>query len=112
MLAAIREVAADRGWPTTWLNNQAASYVSRTPGEGSLVFDHPHLQVAAAPPQHLLAMKILAARAVRDGKDVQVLLRHLGITSRAEVRAIVGRLFPGVEIASRALELVSDLLSQ
>jgi hypothetical protein len=27
-----REVATERGWPSTWLNNQAAGYVSRTPG--------------------------------------------------------------------------------
>jgi hypothetical protein len=106
-----REVATERGWPSTWLNNQAAGYVSRTPGEGSLVFDHPHLQVAATPPQHLLAMKVLAARAVRDGEDLQVLLRHLGITSRAVVWAIVGRFFPGVEIPSRSTELVDDLLA-
>ncbi|MDD4866083.1 MAG: DUF6036 family nucleotidyltransferase [Mycobacterium sp.] len=112
MIAAIREVAAERGWPSTWLNNQAAAYVSRTPGQGSLVFDHPYLQVAATPPQHLLAMKVLAARAVRDGEDLQVLLRHLEITLRAEVWAIVERFFPGVEIPSRSTELINDLLAQ
>lgn len=58
MIAAIREVAIEQGWPSTWLNNQAACYVSRKRGEGSLVFDHPHLQVAATPPRHLLAMKV------------------------------------------------------
>jgi hypothetical protein len=56
-------------------------------------------------------MKVLSARAVRDGEDLQVLLRHLGITSRAEVWAIVGRFFPGVEIPSRSTELVDDLLA-
>ncbi|AFV14861.1 MULTISPECIES: DUF6036 family nucleotidyltransferase [Mycobacterium] len=112
MLAAIREVATEHRWPSSWLNNQAASYVSRTPGQGSLVFDHPYLQVAATPPQHLLAMKVLAARAVRDGDDVQFLLGHLNIKSRAEVWAIVERYFPNTEIPTRSKELIDDLLAE
>jgi hypothetical protein len=111
MTAAIREVAAEHGWPSTWLNNQAAGYVSRTPGHGSIVFDHPYLQVAATPPQHLLAMKVLAARAIRDGDDLRFLLGHLNITSAAEVWAIVERYFPGTEIPRRSKELINDLLS-
>jgi hypothetical protein len=110
MIAAIREVATEHGWPSTWLNNQAAGYVSRTPGEGSLVFDHPYLQVAATPPRHLLAMKVLAARAVRDGDDIRFLLDHLGITRRAEVWAIVERYFPDTDIPERSRQLVEDLL--
>ena len=111
MIAAIREVAAERGWPSTWLNNQAAGYVSRTPGHGSVVFDHPYLRVAATPPQHLLAMKVLAARVLRDGDDLRFLLRHLNITSEAEVWAIVERYFPGTEIPDRSKQLIEDLLS-
>lgn len=49
MLEAIREVADEMGWPRTWLNNQASGYVSRTPGEGAPVFDHPFLHVVATP---------------------------------------------------------------
>lgn len=111
MIAAIREVATEHGWPSTWLNNQAAGYVSRTPGEGSLVFDHPHLQVAATPPRHLLAMKVLAARAIRDTDDIRILLKHLGITQRAEVWAIVERYFPDTGIPERSQQLVEDLLN-
>lgn len=110
MVAAIRAVAAEHGWPSTWLNNQAAVYVSRTPGQGSIVFDHPYLQVAATPPRHLLAMKVRAARAVRDVDDIRFLLEHLKITSRAEVWAIVERYFPDTEISQRAKDLVTDLL--
>ena len=32
MIAAIREVAIEQGWPSTWLNNQAASYVPKVIG--------------------------------------------------------------------------------
>ncbi|MGV7570763.1 hypothetical protein PJL70_08130 [Mycobacterium kansasii] len=110
MIAAIHEVAIEQGWPSRWLNNQAAGYVSRKPGEGSLVFDHPHLQVAATPPRHLLAMKVLAARAVRDTDDIRFLLDYLGITGRAEVWAIVERYFPDTAIPARSKQLIEDLL--
>ncbi len=110
MIAAIHEVAAENAWPASWLNNQAAVYVSRSPGEGIQVFDHPHLQVAATPADHLLAMKVLAARAVRDADDVRFLLDYLGIAAAAQVWAIVERFFPGLEIPARSRSLVEDLL--
>ncbi|HNM83523.1 MAG: hypothetical protein U0Q20_02330 [Mycobacterium sp.] len=110
MITAIREIAVEHGWPSTWLNNQAAAYVSRTPGEGQRVFDHPHLQVMVTPPDHLLAMKVLAARAVRDSDDLKVLFDHVGITTPNEVWPIVERFFPGTAIPVRARGLVEDLL--
>lgn len=110
MVTAIREIAVEHGWPSTWLNNQAAVYVSRTPGEGQRVFDHPHLQVMVTPPDHLLAMKVLAARAVRDSDDMRVLFEHLGITTPNEVWPIVERFFPAIVIPARARGLVEDLL--
>jgi hypothetical protein len=111
MLKAIREVADEMGWPRTWLNNQASSYVSRTPGEGSPVFDHPFLHVVATPAEHLLAMKVLAARGVRDGEDIRLLLDRLRVTTAAGVWDIVARYFPGETITDRSRLLVEDLLN-
>lgn len=110
MVAAIHEVARVHGWPSSWLNNQASGYVSREPGSGSRVFDHPYLQVVATPPRHLLAMKVLAARAVRDGEDIRVLLAHLGISTAVEVWTLVERFFPGAVISERSRLLVEDLV--
>lgn len=112
MLEAIREVADEMGWPRTWLNNQASGYVSRTPGEGAPVFDHPFLHVVATPAQHLLAMKVVAARGVRDGEDIRLLLDRLRITSAAGVWEIVARYFPAETITDRSRLLVEDLLNQ
>ncbi|MDV3306850.1 hypothetical protein K7Z75_24815 [Mycobacterium avium subsp. hominissuis] len=112
MIAAIREIANENGWPSTWLNNQAASYVARYPGEGERVFDHPYLQVNVTPPDHLLAMKVLAGRATRDADDVRTVLGHLGITTTAEVWAVVDRFFPGTPIPPRSRSLVEDLLNE
>lgn len=112
MVAAIREIANEKHWPSTWLNNQAVVYASRTPGEGPRIFDHPHLQVAATPPDHLLAMKTLASRATRDTDDIIFLIDHLGITRRAQVWAIVERFFPDIPIPPRSRALIEDLLPE
>src|SRR5215467_3538214 len=58
-----RVVAAEMGLPQWWLNEQASVYVARG-GDANAprVFDHPGLRVSAASPEHLLAMKVLAAR--------------------------------------------------
>ena len=112
MLDAVREVADEMGWPRTWLNNQASSYVSRTPGEGSPVFDHPFLHVVATPAEHLLAMKVIAARGVRDGEDIRLLLGRLRITTAAGVWEIVARYFPAETITDRSRLLVEDLLNE
>jgi hypothetical protein len=86
MLEAIHEVADEMHWPRTWLNNQASSYVSRTPGEGTPVFDHPYLHGVATPPEHLLAMKVLAARGVRDRDDIAMAVSR-GMRLRLSTRS-------------------------
>ncbi len=111
VIAAIREVAIENDWPTTWLNNQASGYASRAPGGGTRVFDHPHLQVAATPPDHLLAMKVLAARSTRDADDLRFLLNHLRITEPEQVWAVVDSFFPGTEPSPRSRALVEDILT-
>ena len=64
VIDAVRAVAAARGWPSTWLNEQATTYMPQIPDRHSqVVFDHPALQVAAASATHMLAMKARAARA-------------------------------------------------
>src|SRR5262249_45388093 len=99
-------------WPRTWLNNQASSYVSRTPGQGSLVFDHPYLHVVATPPEHLLAMKALAARSVRDRDDIALLLDRLELTTAAAVWEIVACYFPDDTISDRSRLMIEDLLAE
>lgn len=103
-------VAADLGLPSWWLNEQASAYVA--PGgdpSARRVFDHPGLRVSAASPDHLLAMKVLAARR-RDADDIRVLVRHLRLDSVAEVLAICARVLPDEHVPDRARLILEDIL--
>lgn len=110
VIEAAREVADDLGLPRSWLNNQASSYVSGRAGRGTPVFDHAYLRVMTTPPEHLLAMKVRAARAVRDADDVRLLLEHLGLSDLAAVEDVVARYFPDEPLSQRSQMLLEDLL--
>jgi hypothetical protein len=77
VLEAAREVAGEIDLPRSWLHNQASSYVSGRAGRGTPVYDHPNLRVMTTPAEHLLAMKVRAARSVRDADDIRLLLQIL-----------------------------------
>src|ERR1022692_4919711 len=64
-------VADELRWPRWWLNEQVIAYVARGGDPAApRVFDHPGLRVSAASPEHLLAMKVIAARR-RDADEPQ-----------------------------------------
>ena len=111
VLEAAREVAVELGLPKTWLNNQASSYVSGVAGRGTPVFDHPNLRVMVTPIEHLLAMKVRAARAVRDSDDIRVLLKELRITKMSQVLVIVKIYFADEPLSERSRQLLEDILS-
>jgi len=65
--------------------------------------------VAAASPEHLLAMKTLAARR-RDSDDIRFLVRRLGLASVDEVLAVCAEVFPEEPIPERARLILEDAL--
>ncbi len=102
---AVREVARRRGLPSSWLNEQASSYIPR--GEdrrGRAVFDHPALRVIAASPERMLAMKVMSARRADIG-DIRTLLGILGFTA-AQVWETVAKVFPDEPPPERSREIV------
>lgn len=112
VLEEARAVAAELGLPSWWLNEQASSYVAPG-GDASAphVFDHPGLRVSAASPEHLLAMKVLAARR-RDAEDISYLVKHLGLSSTAEVLAVSAAVFPDEPVPDRARMILEDLFGE
>ena len=111
--AAAAEVARERRWPSTWLNNQASIYLSRLPDHGRrLILEAPGIRCMAASPEHLLAMKVMAARETQDVGDIRFLIEHLGLGSPDDVWRVVGEVFPGHRVKDRARLLVEDLFEQ
>jgi hypothetical protein len=109
VLEEARAVAGELGLPAWWLNEQASVYVA--PGgdpAAPRVFDHPGLRVSAASPEHLLAMKVLAARR-RDAEDIGLLVKHLHLTSAEEVLALCAEIFPDEDVPARARLVLEDV---
>ena len=107
VLEEARSVADELGLPAWWLK-QASAYVA--PGgdpSAPRVFDHPGLRVAAASPEHLLAMKVLAARR-RDGDDIRFLIQRLNLTSVDQVLAVCAEVFPDEPVPDRARLILED----
>jgi predicted nucleotidyltransferase len=112
VLEEARAVAAELGLPGWWLNEQASSYAAPTGDpSASRVFDHPGLRVFAASPEHLLAMKALAARP-RDAQDIRQLTEVLNLHTVAEVLTLVQDIFPEEEPPARLRLLLEDIFGQ
>lgn len=108
VLEEAKVVASELGLPQWWLNEQASVYVA--PGGDATaprVFDHPGLRVSAASPEHLLAMKVLAARR-RDSDDIRLLIEHLGLTTVDQVLALCSEIFPDEAVPARAQLILED----
>ena len=110
VIEAVRDMARARGWPSTWLNEQATPYMPTTPDRhGNVVFDHPALKVVAASPEHMLAMKVRAARST-DVTDVRQLLARTGLSDARQVEALVESVFPEERLGERQQRWLEDLL--
>ena len=109
VLEEARHVANDLGLPPWWLNEQASIYIS---GKDDIrkrrVFDHPGLRVMAASPQHIFAMKALAARA-RDIDDLRLLADIIGVESSTEALQICADFYPDEALSSRSAAVLDEL---
>lgn len=77
-------IAAERGLPPRWLNDAAQPWLPPRPPAALQPRVEPGLDVHIAPPEHLLAMKIVAFRD-RDVDDIVDLVRALDLeTASAE----------------------------
>ncbi len=92
---AVRRIARKRGWPESWLNEQAVSAIPKTrDGLARTAYSDANLVVTSASTKHLLAIKIRAGRK-KDLGDITLLVNHLGLRSIEEVVAVHDQVFPG-----------------
>ena len=112
--AAAEAVAEANGLSLDWLNDAVKGFVP--PGTDShqrVVFESTHLRVCVAGAEHLLAMKVAAARVEQDRGDLALLVGVLGLSSADEAisvaRACLG---PGYPIPPRAQYLLEEIFEQ
>lgn len=110
IMRAAGEIARERGWPTTWINEQATAYMPpEHERHGATVYEHPCLSVVAASPQHMIAMKARSARRT-DQSDFRRLLALSDIDSHETVKNIVLQVFPGEPLGPRQLRWVEEMI--
>ena len=91
---AVRRIGRRRGWPETWLSEEAASVIPLgSDGRAMTVYGDSHLVVTAASAEHLLAIKVRAARP-KDEQDIAYLARRLKVSSAREVFDLHDEAFP------------------
>lgn len=92
---AAARVAEDLGLPDDWLNDGAKGFLPGNDPDQTQVFVRPSLEVMAASPEYLLAMKLLASRVEHDTEDIRTLYGILGYTTADEGLDLLERSWPG-----------------
>ncbi|MDG4766822.1 DUF6036 family nucleotidyltransferase [Solwaraspora sp. WMMD406] len=109
VLDEARAVADELGLPPWWLNEQASVYVSGKDDPGRRrVFDHPGIRVMAASPEHIFAMKALAARA-RDVDDLRALAALADVATVDDAVRLCRDFYPDEVISPRAMGVIREL---
>ncbi len=112
ILQAVHTIARRHGLPSTWLNEQATAFLPDTPDRrAAVVYDSPHLVITGASAEHLLAMKLEAARRA-DEADIATLLEILRIRDAVTALDIHAALFPDSARAVRARTLLETVLAR
>ena len=107
---AVRKLGRKHGLGDTWLNDQATTAIPRsTDAAAQTVYQSPYLTVTGASAEHLLAMKLLAAREA-DEDDIRTLVGHLELRRPAEAVAIYTELFPDEPLKTRARQILHGVL--
>lgn len=112
VMSIAAEMARERGWPSTWLNEQATPYMPKAvQRHGREVFEHPYLTVIAASPEHMLAMKARAARRT-DISDAMRLMEITGIADIDDIAALVRKVFPDEDLGRRQLNWLNAVIEE
>jgi hypothetical protein len=106
---AAHRVAERLNLPDDWLNDAAKSFLPGMDDDRRVVFTSPSLEVAAASPLYLLAMKLLASRVDQDTEDIQSLYTICGFTTADEGLDLVERYYPNRPLPPRTQFLLEEL---
>jgi hypothetical protein len=111
---AARRVAEKHGVPEKWLNDAVKGFLSAE-GAFEAYLSLSNLNVFAARPEYLLAMKCLSFRIgaeFADEADVRYLLRFLNIETLQEALDVITRYYPQKLIPQKAYYALQEILGQ
>lgn len=106
---AARVVAERLSLPDDWLNDAVKGFAPGNDPDRRLVFSKPSLEVAAASPEYLLAMKLLAARVEQDTDDIRTLYGLCGLRTATQGLELLERFYPGRPRKPRTKLLLEEL---
>ena len=107
--AAAQRVAEELQLPEDWLNDAVKSFLPGDDPDRRVVFSTPSLEVAAASPEYLLAMKLLASRVDQDTGDIRALYSILGYTTAQQGVDLIERFYPHRTLHPRIRFLLEEL---
>lgn len=109
---AAREIAAEEGLNTDWLNDAVKGFLNSTPSFDSYL-ELSHLKIFTATPEYLLAMKCLAMRLgaeFEDENDVRFLLRYLNIQTYDQAIETIQKFYPIDRFPQKTLYALEELV--
>jgi hypothetical protein len=112
VLAAVRQIADDRGLPEDWLNDAVKGFLPSEDANPIPVYHTEYLQVEVASAKYLLAMKLYSGRQTRDRDDSIYLFNLLELNSSTEAMDILEAAYPSALLEARHHYVVQDVATQ
>lgn len=109
VLEEATSMAQDHGLPEGWLNSNAAGWVPPRPEWALTPPTKPGLTIHIAPPEHVLAMKLIATRR-KDRPDIRLLIREVGMEDAPpeEYADLLARVYDGEGLLPTMLGINGD----
>lgn len=109
---AASRVAEKLNLEPDWLNDGAKAFLPGEDKDRIGVYEGQNLSVAAASPQYLLAMKLMAARVERDQDDIRELYKLCGLTTAEQGLDLLVSYYPEQLILPRVQFLLQDMFPE
>lgn len=108
---AAGRIAEKYGLRKDWLNYAVKMFL--VPHERRIFFDMSHLKVYIPPPEYLLAMKTLSARANTDDRsDIELLIDELKLKSAGQILEIVKHYYPRKQVKETTAILLEEIFER
>lgn len=108
---AAARVGADHGLPEGWLNDAVKRLLPGPDPQPRHVLSAPGVRVSVPQPEYLLALKVAAARVMRDEEDIRVLVALCGARYAEDVFEIIERVWgPHHRLLPKSQYLIEEIV--